>query len=309
MILGLEKGGGDEQRPEVSILDDNKKAALACIKKYLTEDYDKHEKCILKLSEMDNEVEVKAILAVHLFAPLIPDLPDTDQYGIDNEHFPKDEQQRKCPSCGQKLRFTDTSFGNIEVWHGNADMILNKCTVTVNKEYDEARRSTRHQAEHYDSDSDASVSSSSSFSFVEVKCHEKAGEKQLCRQEEAEAQAIAQTITNAFCEESNRDELIPSFLATNEKVKIYMYCCSKDVLLESNYIPICPNGSLSIKTLVLVWLALNFDFYQVSDVFGEKFRDRLEYELPLSNFHKIVGEDALKLYQHEASRHLIKKTR
>jgi hypothetical protein len=39
MILGLEKGGGDEQRPDVSILDDNKKAALACIKKYLTEDY------------------------------------------------------------------------------------------------------------------------------------------------------------------------------------------------------------------------------------------------------------------------------
>ena len=66
---------------------------------------------------MDNEVEVKAILAVHLFAPLIPDLPDTDQYGIDNQHFPKDEQQRKCPSCGQKLRFTDTSFG--EFWYAS----------------------------------------------------------------------------------------------------------------------------------------------------------------------------------------------
>lgn len=193
-------------------------------------------------------------------------------------------------------------------------MIVNKSVVTVNTEYDDTRGSVRQSEDISDSDSDASVSSSatsssiSSASSVDIKWqHEKSGNKQVYTQEEAEARAIAQTITNAFCQKCNSDKLIPSFLATNEKVKIYMYCCSKDVLLESIYLPICPNGSLSIKALVLVWLALNFDFFQVSDVFGEKFIDRLEYELPLSNFHKIVGEDALKLYQYEASRYVIMK--
>ena len=60
---------------------------------------------------MDNDENVQAILAVHLFAPLFADIPGADKYGINNQQFAKDIQHRVCPLCGEKLNFTDTSFG------------------------------------------------------------------------------------------------------------------------------------------------------------------------------------------------------
>ncbi|XP_053381465.1 uncharacterized protein LOC123543930 [Mercenaria mercenaria] len=309
MVLELEKGDADKYSSTENTHDAEKKASVACIKKYLTEDFEKHEKCLLSLEDLESEVQVKAVLAVHLFAPLIPDSPGVNKYGIDKQHFPKDEGQTKCPTCGEKLRFTDTSFGHSEVWHGYTDIILQKSAVksavtvsTKLKESSETRRWTRQEAEldEIESDSDASVSSSSSsssYSAVE-------DNKQFNNQKQAEARALAQTITNAFCEQSYRDRFKPSFLATNEKVKIFMYCCDKDVLLETDYMSILEKKSVSIKCLTLVWLALNFDFFQRVDIFDEKSKIQIHYKWPVSNFQKIIGEAPLELYQYKACRPL-----
>ena len=80
-------------------------------------------------------------------------------------------------------------------------------------------------------------------------------------------QALAQTITNAFYQtkqnENLKDLCIPSFLISADEVKIIMYNCQQDTLYMSFDMPLWENdGNLNAGTIFCLWFALNFENFQ-----------------------------------------------
>ncbi|XP_053403915.1 uncharacterized protein LOC123555976 [Mercenaria mercenaria] len=246
----------------------------------------KHETCLKKLPNMKTKANIQAILAVHLFGPLADDgscLVDKNQFG---------KGPKTCPGCNEKINLGDTSFGNREVWHGYADIIVENSVVKVEASkncQDESNEQNdcdpgnryvkrvesgepvqkRQKTSSIDIPSNASDCSLSSDKDLDYE-----SSQNIVEVEQAPSgklpfyQALAQTITNAFLRVNElpgcevEDLLIPSFLATEKFVRIQMYCCSKDLLLISEDLPLFDpaTGDLDISSVIYLSLAMNSHF-------------------------------------------------
>ena len=131
--------------------------------------------------------------------------------------------------------------GNSLVWHGYADIFVKRSIVKIAENSNEDTLDDSYESSEElgsgepsrkrrrtDSLGDDSSSDESSIgSTIEVK-------KRDIDNQSALSQALAQTIVNAFCvaNENNSfsNSFIPSFIATNRKVRICMYNCEQDVL-------------------------------------------------------------------------------
>ncbi|XP_053391166.1 uncharacterized protein LOC128553991 [Mercenaria mercenaria] len=294
-----------------------KKRALDCIKKFIFEDLTKHEECLAKLKQSTShgaskrkKEYIQSVLAAHLFGPLVPESADVNRCSIDR----LSQKATICKFCQEKLVvIKDTTFGNYEVWYGRADMILQKSAIVVNKGSDTVSKlfsgriatcscqSTSSRSCTSESDQDSSSSSSDTCNCSEVEIKSKGFEGH------AQNQAIAQCISNAFYVQDQSqlsDVFIPSFLANDNTIKIYMYCCSNDILLESESMPILRGDTINVATVITVWLAINFDYFDLRDLKSKEMAQKLHLASPKSMFKTLIGAEALYIYEHKLHRPL-----
>jgi hypothetical protein len=152
--------------------------------------------------------------------------------------------------------------GNGDVWHGDADILVNRSVVKVgdnNVSGEPVRKKMRRTDSMGD---DETENSSSDESHVSDSVVETIG----CR---ATSQILAQTIVNAFTEVNTERKLansfIPSFIATSEVIRITMYNCGLESLIMSADLDIFKydqdKTTLNVSTILNVWYALNFNNY------------------------------------------------
>ncbi|CAC5411562.1 unnamed protein product [Mytilus coruscus] len=223
-----------------------------------------------KVKEAKSEAEIQAILAHHLFSQLAP----TGKYVIDGRCALVD--LKKCLACKADLVYGDTSIGNPAYCHGYPDILLDKSTVKV--DMDESCCETEETQEYewpetvakkqrlleQTNGTNGEGSNLTLNSDIFTTC-----EDQFFKTEKALRQSFAQTITNAFYQVKQNPKLqnlyIPSFLASDNKVRIIMYNCEQGRLYisEDMYLfdTLCDHG-LNVGTIVSIWLALNFEIFQ-----------------------------------------------
>ncbi|CAC5404005.1 unnamed protein product [Mytilus coruscus] len=202
----------------------------------------KHQQCLAQLLETEGKIKeekIKCILAMHYFKPLALN----GEYVVDSCHG-----SEKCKLCNEPVKADQklTSFGNSLVWHGQADIFVARSVVKIELEEALDNMSLKEDEEE-ESVEDSLNSSMAGESKVEVKTL---------------SQAIAEAIVNAFCEsqrnESLFDKFIPSFLATEKNIRIILYNCKFDKLLLSTEFPIWDGKHLNTKTMMQVWLTINY---------------------------------------------------
>ncbi|XP_052061635.1 uncharacterized protein LOC127701679 [Mytilus californianus] len=202
----------------------------------------KHQQCLAQLLRTEGKIKaekIKCLLAMHYFKPLA----FNGEYIVDSCHG-----YRKCELCNEPVKADQklTSFGNSLVWHGQADIFVARSVVKI--ELEEALNNmSLKEDEEEEGVEDSKYSSMAEESKEEVKTL---------------SHAIAEAIVNAFCEsrgdESLFDKFIPSFLATEKNIRIILYNCKFDKLLLSTEFPIWDGKQLNIKTMMQVWLTINF---------------------------------------------------
>ncbi|XP_076105872.1 uncharacterized protein LOC143074207 [Mytilus galloprovincialis] len=257
-----------------------------------------------KVKEAKSEVEVQAILAHHLFSKLAP----TGKFVIDGKCTPIDLQT--CPACQEDLDYGDTSIGNPDYWHGYPDILIDRSTVKIDmdetQEYEhdelpEPDRKKQRQLEQTNG-ADGEGSNLTPKTDIFTTC-----EDQFFKTEKTLRQSFAQTITNAFYQVKQYPKLqnlcIPSFLASDNKVRIIMYNCEQDRLYisEDMYLfdTLCDHG-LNVGTIVSIWLALNFEIFQ-NEVDED---DLTAIALKKSSFQKKLPDTVLSVYKHKLYRNL-----
>ncbi|XP_052082785.1 uncharacterized protein LOC127720298 [Mytilus californianus] len=280
-----------------------------CVQKFIQDEC--NSKHLGKVKEAKSEAEIQAILAHHLFSQLAP----TGKYVIDGRCAPVD--LKKCPACKEDLIYGDTSIGNPAYWHGYPDILLDRSTVKV--DMNESCCETEETQEYEWPEPDAkrqrlleqTNGTGGKGSILTLKpdifttC-----EDQLFKTEKALRQSFAQTITNAFYQVKQKPKLqslcIPSFLASDNKVRIIMYNCEQDRLYisEEMYLfdTLCDHG-LNVGTIVSIWLALNFENFQ-NEVDEE---DLTVIALKKSSFQEKLPDTVLSVYKHQLYRPLPKK--
>jgi hypothetical protein len=218
------------------------------------------------------------------------------------------------------IMFFFNVLGHIDVWHGYADILVEKSSVKVvqvssdEDESDESvakkmkdgdgepgrqrssdgdREPRQQRSPEGDDTSEESIDLNDTLSLEETAMNE------------ALPQVFAQTIVNAFCEVKKNPKLedyyIPSFLATTTTVSVHMYNCKRDRLFSSVDLPIFDDSGkdFNFGTIITIWLSLNFD--RLANIAPD---DELEIRgNPRCHFRSAVG-DSYKLYQTELSKHL-----
>lgn len=180
--------------------------------------------------------------------------------------------------------------GHTSVWHGRADIVIKNSVVKVtqepeNKEWDADKELER--GEQTESDS----------CFCST--------RDINDDTWTLSQTLAMAIVNGFCERNKNSsfqfKFIPSFLATEQFIRIVWYNVDWDILLLSEKMPIwsdesrsITNATLNIDTLLQVWLALNFDDYDMN------VKQEILEKTICSNFKNCVGEVNYSLYQEVA---------
>ncbi|OPL21144.1 hypothetical protein AM593_05912, partial [Mytilus galloprovincialis] len=257
-----------------------------------------------KVKEAKSEAEIQAILAHHLFSKLAP----TGKYAIDGRCTPID--LKKCPACKEDLDYGDTSIGNPAYWHGYPDILLEQSTVKVDMdencetedyEWSEPLAKKQRLLEQTNGvGGEGSVLTLKPFIFTSC-------EDQFFKTEKTLRQSFAQTITNAFYQVKQNPKLqnlcIPSFLASDNNVRIIMYNCEQDRLYisEDMYLfnTLCDHG-LNVGTIVSIWLALNFEHFQSKVDEG----DLTAIALKKSSFQEKLPDTVLSVYKHKLYRNL-----
>ncbi|VDI51996.1 Hypothetical predicted protein [Mytilus galloprovincialis] len=276
-----------------------------CIQKFILDEC--NSKHLGKVKEAKNEAEIQAILAQHLFSKLAP----TGKYVIDGRCTPIDLQ--KCPACQEDLVYGDTSIGNPDYhdyWHGYPDILIDRSTVKVDmdetQEYEhdelpEPDQKKQRLLEHTNgTDGEGSILTLKHNIFTTC-------EDQFLKTEKTLRQSFAQTLTNAFYQVKQNPKLqnlcIPSFLASDNKVRIIMYNCEQDRLYisEDMYLfdTLCDHG-FNNGTIVSIWLALNFEIFQ-NEVDEE---DLTAIALKKSSFQGKLPDTVSSVYKHQLYRNL-----
>lgn len=176
--------------------------------------------------------------------------------------------------------------GHIDIWHGHADILIEKSIVKV-----EANRDDEEDEEEEEAETEREILE------PQRKLQRLDSDGSRGSINESIPQVLAQTIVNAYFESSKNQQLadyyIPSFLATPKCVSVHMYNCKRDRLYTSVDLPIwdTSDSELNFSTVITVWLALNFDRLATC-VPDDEFSKR---HIPTSNF-KICVEKSLEIY-------------
>lgn len=88
-----------------------------------------HLSCLTQLSQ-DKEltgITVQEVLAVHLFMPLSMEISSTE---TDGGRYNRNSGT-KCKFCSTKVPTANILFGNHQVWHGRADILLDHSIVKI----------------------------------------------------------------------------------------------------------------------------------------------------------------------------------
>ncbi|XP_063397760.1 uncharacterized protein LOC134682093 [Mytilus trossulus] len=274
-----------------------------CVQNFIQDEC--NSKYLGKVKEAKSEAEVQAILAHHLFSKLSP----TGKYVINGRCAPID--LKKCPACKEDLVSGDTSIGNPDCWHGYSDILIDKSTVKVDidksceteetEEYEwpePVAKKQRLLEKTNGTCGEGSIFTPKGDTFTMC-------EDQSFKTEKTLRQSFAQTITNAFYQVKQNPKIenlcIPSFLASDNKVRIIMYNCEQDRLYisEDMYLfdSLCDHG-LNVGTIVSIWLALNFETFQ--NEVDEK--DLTAIALKKSSFQEKLPDTVLSAYKHQLFR-------
>jgi hypothetical protein len=192
--------------------------------------------------------------------------------------------------------------GNGSVWHGFADLFVDKSIVKVAEVTDDTDEpiEKRRKYDNYDDDSDSGRSFESNSEFkVKRDC---IGAKDI-------SQGLAQTIVNAFCEVQKnvtlKNTFIPSFIISYKYIKIAMYYCELDRLILTPDLRLLvkldaiQEPFLDFSTILTVWFALNFE------IFVDK-QEIFEEVMPVSNFQKLAGS-RLPFYKNLCCKPMVEK--
>lgn len=246
----------------------------------------KHLQCLKYLihNVHNNEASIRNTLAAHYFWPLA--------YG--SKCLVDKGSSTICEYCKQQLSAGDTSLGHSSIWHGRADIIIKSSIIKVTAQHDD---------DEDDNDDDESKDS------ARAKKDQSKTDASFCKNklEKADSfwtlsQALAQAIVNGFCETRKKKYLlckfIPSFMTTEKTIRIIWYNCDLDILLLSNKMQIWNDEkeALNIDTLIQVWLALNFENYDMN------VNDKILETTNRFNFKGVVGEKIYSVYCTKASK-------
>lgn len=218
--------------------------------------------------------------------------------------------------------------GNIRVWHGDADILLDHSVVKIElcTETDVATEDYSSSTLEYQEpppkktrlDSSGSGDAECSRSGSEVGEQEtllvevKKGDNNYMPQGpkdinifdakpiETLSQVLAQTIVNAFLQVKQKETVnnyfIPSFLASDKYVTIHMYNPVTDVLLtqgEAMALFREDGKHLLPGSILSIWMALNMGFFSEYS----PFQALKLYEKSL--FHSLVPDHILEIYKEE----------
>ena len=186
------------------------------------------------------------------------------------------------------------------MWHGYADILVNRSVVKVTSEDDE--ENGRGEPLQKSMRTGSIGDDESSTSDEEYVCDSPVEVKQNAITSQAMSQILSQTIVNAFAEVNKDQELsnyfIPSFIVTSQVIRVTMYNCGLDYLLLSDDLDlfIYDEGkvTLNVTTILNLWYALNFENY-----FDK--RSELFPKCHTSNFKEQAGK-RYKVYNEECTK-------
>ena len=165
--------------------------------------------------------------------------------------------------------------GNKDTWYGSADIIIDRCTVGVERSINCEDESDVLDGKNIENEngepakkmlrlSSTDTLNSDSYSCIDMNSDSHDSDYEVMdRGLDPLFQILAQTISNAFLQVKKSQDLsntfIPSFLATEKFIKIQLYCCSKDLLLVSQELSLFESetGEIDISTIIFLWLTLN----------------------------------------------------
>ncbi|XP_063431269.1 uncharacterized protein LOC134713919 [Mytilus trossulus] len=231
-------------------------------------------------SEKLKKEDIQAVLAVHLFTPLLFEgevIADSLAYKSEKSSMKNVNLEPECPYCVESVNTGNTNFGCTKLWHGRADIAVKntrKCrnVVTVAIDWIEnleeqsepvlkKARLEQDVEEIFDSNGLTEVEPS----YIQDKAvHQLLSEKEYM-------ETITQTIVNAFVavkqNKQLQDHLIPSFFVTAHCLFINFYNVSKDILLaQSKPLLFFQKGKINYDTIISLWIALNFETFTVDSI-------------------------------------------
>ncbi|XP_033752299.1 uncharacterized protein LOC117336057 isoform X1 [Pecten maximus] len=217
----------------------------------------KHEQAIEKLltsvpQTSRSKETIMVALAHHLFSQLVPG----NKYEVDKY---ANQLPKEC-DCGCKAMICkgDTSVGSDGTWHGRVDIVLNH-TIAVAVLKDQPN--SDDEDEYNDTDEEGPPS----------KQRKACKNDTVLLERKVLNKVLAEAITNSFAQVNIHEKtlshfLIPTFGATSEHITICLYDSENDYLLHIKdelllWKPIGVAKQLNVRTLVVIWLFLNFSIF------------------------------------------------
>ncbi|KAK3091734.1 hypothetical protein FSP39_022246 [Pinctada imbricata] len=241
-------------------------AFLALLKFF--KNIDQHQSALYQVMQTyEYDSHLTAALAYHLFSQLIP----RHEYIVDkySTHLP-----RVCPcSCKGTIKTGCTSLGSNDTWHGYVDMMLNQTipVALLNKQETDSRDnnnigSTTSGNKHEEKEMDESPIKRRRQDETH---HEAAKSCDELLSLHAMDQIIAKTITNAFVQLRNCEDLhkwlIPTIGCSADSIIVFMYNPQHDFLIQSSRLMSLWCGpdskKLNLGTVISIWMLINFKLF------------------------------------------------
>ncbi|VDI38338.1 Hypothetical predicted protein [Mytilus galloprovincialis] len=286
-----------------------KQKTIRCLEEFLkaVDEGTHHSDCLKEMtmkSEKMKKEDIQAVLAVHLFTPLLFEgevIADSLAYKSETSSMKNENSEPECPFCIESVNTGNTNFGCTKLWHGRADItVKTKECRNVVKVASDWIENLEEQSEpvlkkaRLEQDVDE-LFDSNGLTVVEPSYIQDKAVHQLFS-EKGYMETITQTIVNAFVavkqNKQLEDHLIPSFFVTAHCLFINFYNVGKDILLaQSKPLLFFQKGKLNYDTIISLWMALNFEKLTV---------DSLDENYKTSGFRKcLIKLGVLNEYENE----------
>ncbi|XP_052092774.1 uncharacterized protein LOC127729148 [Mytilus californianus] len=273
----LMKSNGDVR----SIVNVGQRKAVEKLNEYVNnlEEGKKHVQCLGELDHQEKET-IQAVLACHLFAPLLSEgkvfvddknwnLKDTsNETTTCNDDASRSGSESSvlevyCPICKKNsIKADNTNFGCADLWHGRADIVIEGDNGSM-------REIVKIITEDVEEDEDEPVSKRSKLmnedNLEDIKPEMEISVTSDLLETNIYVQAISQTILNSFLAVKLNKDLrncyVPSFFVSSMHLYVNFYNVEKDILLVQDQ-PISIfdiNGQMNYWAILSVWMALNFE--------------------------------------------------
>ncbi|XP_052086466.1 uncharacterized protein LOC127723754 [Mytilus californianus] len=268
-----------------SIVDVRQRKAVESLVEFVKnlDDGRKHAQCLLEMVNKKDEATIQAVLACHLFSPLLSegkvfvDRTNRNPRKNSSDTFPTvgtstdpndDPLKVECPFCKKaNIKADNTNFGCVDMWHGRADIVVKGDNGSMQEiikiavdEHDDEEGQGEPASKRAKMDEDIDLW----YSLAEVKTDIEGSVTSDLRETQDYVQAISQTILNSFLavklNKGLRSHLIPSFFVSPKYIYINFYNVEKDILLVQDHpIKIFDKDGVNYWAILSVWMALNFE--------------------------------------------------